>query len=65
MAEQHIGTVAVPITAQDKQTIADILESSPFKQDVLLKLALRIGLKAIAKDPTILMPYLAKKGPGQ
>ena len=61
MAEKHIGNVKVPITAEDKQAIADVLDSSPFPQDVLLKLALRIGLKAIAKDPTILMPYLAKK----
>jgi len=53
--------VPVPITPADKELIEDILESSPFKQDVLLQLALRIGLKAIQEDPTILMPYLAKK----
>lgn len=61
MAEKHVGNVSVPITEQDRQAIADVLESSPFKQDIMLKLALRIGLDAIAKDPTVLMPFLAKK----
>lgn len=55
--------VSVPITPEDKQKIADVLDSSPFPQDTLLKLALRIGLGEIAKDPTILMPYLAKQQP--
>lgn len=63
MAEQHIGKVSVPITAEDKQRIADVLESSPFPQEVILKLAVRIGLDMIKKDPTILLPYVSKKGP--
>lgn len=61
MAGQHIGTVQVPITAEDKQRIADVLEVCPFGQDTLLKLALRIGLETIKKDPSVLLPYLAKK----
>ena len=63
MAEKNVGNVKVPITEDDKQAIADVLNSSPFSQDILLKLALRIGLKEIAKDPSVLMPYLAKKAP--
>ena len=55
--------VSVPISPEDKQRIADVLDSSPFPQDTLLKLAMRIGLKAIEADPTILMPYLAKQNP--
>ncbi|MGE0708177.1 MAG: hypothetical protein AB7N76_00925 [Planctomycetota bacterium] len=62
MAEQHIGKVSVPITEEDKQRIADVLESCPFPQDVILKLAIRIGLDEIKKDPSILMQYVAKKG---
>ena len=61
MPEKHVGNVSVPITEEDRKAIADVLESSPFKQDILLKLALRIGLERIAKDPTVLMPFLAKK----
>lgn len=63
MPEQHIGKVSVPITAEDKQRIADVLESSPFPQELILKLAVRIGLDMIKKDPSILMPYVAKKAP--
>ncbi|MBL4846544.1 MAG: hypothetical protein JKY65_13540 [Planctomycetes bacterium] len=62
MADSHIGTVSVPITQPDKDQIADVLESCPFPQDTLLKLALRIGLDTIKKDPSVLMPYIAKKG---
>ena len=61
MAEQHIGSVKVPITAEDKERIDDVLDSSPFPQDTLLKLAMRIGLDAIKRDPSVLMPYVAKK----
>lgn len=61
MADQHIGSVKVPITAEDKERIADVLDSSPFPQDTILKLALRIGLDAIKKNPAVLMPYVAKK----
>lgn len=64
MADKHIGNVKVPITAEDKQRIADVLESSPFPQQVILKLAMRIGLDQIKKDPTVLMPYVAKSGDG-
>lgn len=62
MAEKDVAKVSVPITADDKQLIQDVLDSSPFPQELLTKLALRIGLKAIQKDPTILMPYVAKGG---
>ena len=61
MSEKSVGNVLVAVTAEDKQLIADIMEGSPFPKEVLLKLALRIGLKGIQSDPTILMPYLAKK----
>ncbi len=63
MSDKPIAKVSVPITEADKQAIADVLDSSPFKQDTLLMLALRVGLREISKDPTILMPYLAKKSP--
>ena len=63
MADKIIAAVKVPITEADKQLIASVLESSPFPQDTLLKLAMRIGLKNIQDDPTVLMPYLAKKEP--
>jgi hypothetical protein len=61
MADPQIATVSVPITQSDKDRIADALAVCPFPQDTLLKLALRIGLEMIKKDPSVLMPYLAKK----
>jgi hypothetical protein len=49
-------------SAADKAMIDDLMEGSPFKQDMLLAIALRIGLKAIKQDPTILLPYVSKGG---
>ncbi len=62
MSEDIVANVQVPVTAQDQVEIASMTEDSPFPQQVLLKLALRIGIAEIRKDPTVLMAFLAKKG---
>lgn len=53
-------SVTIQTTQDDKALIEDLMEGSPFKQDMLLSIALRIGLKAIKQDPTILLPYVSK-----
>lgn len=53
--------VTIQTTQADLAMIEDLMEGSPFKQDVLLSIALRIGLKAIKQDPTILLPYVSKQ----
>ena len=63
MAEKIVGTIQVKITADDHRDIQAMIEDSPFSREVLLRLALRIGIENIRKDPTVLMPYLAKKNP--
>ncbi len=60
MAEQIVKKVSVPLTAEDAGTLQEMCEDSPFPESILLKLALRIGLQAIRKDPTVLMPFVAK-----
>ena len=54
-------SIQVPLSAEDRERVEEILESSPFTQALLLQLALRIGLQEIQRDPTVLMPFLAKK----
>ena len=61
MADQIVGTVQVQITTEDQAEIQSMTEDSPFPESVLLKLALRIGIVEIRKDPTILMKYVAKQ----
>ena len=53
-------SVTIQTTQDDKALIEDLMEGSPFKQEMLLSIALRIGLKAIKQDPTILLPYVSK-----
>ena len=60
--EQIIKTVEVQITNDDANQIRSMVEDSPFPESVLLKLALRVGIAEIRKDPTILMKYVAKGG---
>ncbi len=60
MAEQIVKKVSVPLTADDANTLKGMCEDSPFPESILLKLALRIGLQTIKKDPTVLMPFVAK-----
>ena len=54
--------VTIQTTSDDVDLIEDLMEGSPFKRDMLLSIALRIGLKAIKQDPTILLPYVSKAG---
>ena len=60
MAEQIVKKVSVPLTADDAAILKGMCEDSPFPESILLKLALRIGLQTIKKDPTVLMPFVAK-----
>lgn len=53
----------IKVTAEDQEVIEEILESSPFTANVLLRVALRIGLETIKKNPLILTRFLGKKGP--
>jgi hypothetical protein len=61
MAEHIINTVEVELTNEDANHIRSMVEDSPFPKNVLLKLALRIGIQEIKRDPAILMKYVAKK----
>ena len=68
MSQSDAGpTVTVQITKEDAQLLEDLVDGSPFPQGVLLRLALRIGMTAIQKQPNVLMQFLAKEGkkPGQ
>ena len=55
-------SVTIQTSNDDQALIEDLMEGSPFKQEMLLTIALRIGLKAIKQDPTILLPYVSKSG---
>lgn len=50
------------LTPEDRKAIDDLVEDSPFPEQVLLRLALRIGMMAIRKDPKIVLTFLAKEG---
>lgn len=53
----------IKVTPEDQDVIEEILEGSPFTQAVILRVALRIGLEGIKRNPMILMRFLGKKGP--
>lgn len=61
--EQIVRKVSVPISADDDAVLKDMAEESPFPEAILVKLALRIGIQAIKKDPSVLMPFVAKQNP--
>ena len=52
--------IQVPITPVEERLVTEIIEDSPFPRNQILRLALRIGLETIRKDPTVLMPFLTK-----
>lgn len=54
----------IKVTGEDQDVIEEILEAAPFSQGAILRVALRIGLEGIKRNPTILMRFLGKKGPG-
>lgn len=54
----------IKVTAEDQGVIEELLESSPFEQAALLRVALRIGLETIKRNPMVLMKFLGKKAPG-
>jgi hypothetical protein len=63
MSQSDGGTnVTVQLTKEDADLLEDLVDGSPFPQPVLLRLALRIGLTAIRKQPNVLMQFLAKEG---
>ncbi|MCA8922277.1 MAG: hypothetical protein KDD82_10740 [Planctomycetes bacterium] len=51
----------VELSPEDAGILEGLMQASPFTEKVLLRVALRIGLETIRKDPTVLMPYLSKK----
>jgi hypothetical protein len=55
-------SVTIQVTAEDKQVLEDLVDGSPFPEQVLLRLALRIGMTAIRKEPKVLLSFLAKEG---
>lgn len=55
-------SVTVTLTKEDAQLLEDLVDGSPFPQSVLLRLALRIGMTAIQKQPNVLLQFLAKEG---
>jgi hypothetical protein len=55
-------SVTVQLTKEDAQLLEDLVDGSPFPQSVLLRLALRIGMTAIQKQPNVLLQFLAKEG---
>jgi hypothetical protein len=63
MSESDGGTsVTVQLTKEDAALLEDLVDGSPFPQAVLLRLALRIGMTAIQKQPNVLMQFLSKEG---
>lgn len=63
MSQSDGGTnVTVNLTKEDADLLEDLVDGSPFPQAVLLRLALRIGMTAIQKQPNVLMQFLAKEG---
>jgi hypothetical protein len=59
-------SVTIQVTAQDKAELEDLVDGSPFPEQTLLRLALRIGMTAIRKEPKVLLSFMAKesKKPG-
>lgn len=51
----------VEMRPEEVEILEELMQASPFGEKVLLRIALRIGLETIRKDPTVLMPYLSKK----
>ncbi|MCO5172140.1 MAG: hypothetical protein M9894_38065 [Planctomycetes bacterium] len=58
---EHTVTVQ-GLSAEDRQALDDLVEDSPFPEQVLLRMALRIGMMAIRKDPKIVLAFLQKEG---
>lgn len=50
------------LTPEDRKALDDLIEDSPFPEQVLLRIALRIGMTAIRKDPKVVLTFLAKEG---
>ncbi len=61
MSDEATQPVTVELTKDDRETIDDLVDGSPFNEQALLRAALRIGIQVIKRDPTILMKYLGKK----
>lgn len=63
MAESDSQTkhVRVPMTKEDLDLLQDLLDGSPFTQDALCQIAIRVGMKTIQKNPNVVMQFLAKK----
>ncbi|MEZ6187904.1 MAG: hypothetical protein R3F62_23205 [Planctomycetota bacterium] len=51
----------VELRPEEEQILEELMQASPFGEKVLLRIAVRIGLETIKKDPTVLMPFLSKK----
>mgnify|MGYP000110481407 CR=1 FL=1 len=66
MGESAEHSVTIQVTAADKQELEDLVDGSPFPEQTLLRLALRIGMTAIRKEPKVLLSFMAKesKKPG-
>lgn len=62
MGDPTEHSVTIQVTAEDKQVLEDLVDGSPFPEQVLLRLALRIGMTAIRKEPKVLLSFLAKEG---
>jgi hypothetical protein len=56
--------VTVEMTAEDQSLLEDLVEGSPFPEQVLLRIALKIGMMTIQRDPKVLLRFIGKKGPG-
>lgn len=54
-------SVKVPVTNEDLKVLEDLVDGSPFSQDAILRVALRIGMMAIQKNPNVILPFLGKK----
>lgn len=50
----------VELSKEDLEILDGLMQASPFNEAVFTRVALRIGLDAIRKDPTVLMPFLSK-----
>jgi len=61
MSERKAKNYLIEATVEENDLVDELTENSPFQRKTLLRIALRIGLEAIKKDPSILMPYISKK----
>jgi hypothetical protein len=60
-ADQPGQSVTIQVTHEDMKLLEDLVDGSPFNQQTILSIALRVGMSMIRKDPKVLLPFIGKK----